>query len=191
MTMFRGTTAAAALIATLSLAAPSSAQDARGPVVLRTELARLAPLPRLDARAADLSSGLAQQTELSRPHLYYSVPLAAALGTGGMILGYGAGLVLFDCQDEAPGCARGPDDFEYTLAFTGLALGAATGAHLGGKTHDSKGSFWATLGGAALGALPLLIAPKDDDQTGAYVGSMAGATAGAALVDYLVRRPRG
>ncbi|MFL5386563.1 MAG: hypothetical protein ACJ8GN_28940 [Longimicrobiaceae bacterium] len=112
------------------------------------------------------------------------------LGVGGMVLGYGAGLVVFDCQDEAPGCARGPDDFEYTLAYTGLALGAATGAHLGGKTRDSKGSFWATLGGAAVGALPVLIAPKDDDQTGAYVGSIVGGTAGAVLVDYLMRRPR-
>jgi hypothetical protein len=129
--------------------------------------------------------------ELSPPHLYRSVPLAALLGVGGMVVGYGAGLVVFDCQDEAPQCAHGPDDFEYTLAWAGGALGAATGAHLGGKTSDSQGSFWATLGGAAIGALPVLLAPKDDDQTGAYIGSAVGATAGAVLVDYLVRRPRG
>jgi len=98
--------------------------------------------------------------------------------------------VLFDCEDEAPHCARGPDDFEYTLAYTGLSIGAAAGAHLGGRRRDSKGSFWATLGGAAIGALPILIAPKDDDQTGAYVGSLVGGTSGAVLVDYLVRRPR-
>ena len=112
-------------------------------------------------------------------------------GVGGMLVGYAAGLGPFGCEDESRGCETGPDNFEYTLAYTGLALGAATGAHWGGKTHDSKGSFWATLGGAAVGALPLLIAPKDDDQTGAWVGSIAGGTAGAVLVDYLIRRPRG
>ena len=179
------------LLAVLVLAAaPSAAQEARGPIIPRAELARLAPLQRLDARTMDPSAGLAEQTELSPPHLYYSVPLAAALGVGGMVVGYGAGLALFECQDEASGCAFGPDDFEYTLAYTGVVLGAATGAHLGGKRRDSKGSFWATVGGAAIGALPILLAPKDDDQTGAYVGSIVGGTAGAVLVDYLVRRPR-
>jgi hypothetical protein len=178
----------AAAVLLLLASAPAAAQTARGPVAPRAEFARLAATPRLDPSAA--AAGLAERLQPSPPHLYYSVPLAAVLGVGGMVLGYGAGLTLFDCEDESPGCAHGPDDFEYTLAYTGLALGAATGAHLGGKTHGSKGSFWATLGGAVIGALPILIAPKDDDQTGALVGSMAGATAGAALADYLVRRPR-
>jgi hypothetical protein len=178
------------LLAALMLAAaPASAQTAHGPVLPRAEFARLTATPRLDPRGA--ADGLAERLQPSPPHLYYSVPLAAALGVGGMVLGYGAGLTVFGCEDESPGCAHGPDDFEYALAYTGLALGAATGAHIGGKTHDSRGSFWATLGGATIGALPILLAPKDDDQTGAWVGSMAGATAGAALVDYLVRRPRG
>jgi len=177
----------AVAILLLLAAAPAAAQTTRGPVLPRAEFARLTAAPRLDPSAA---AGLAERLQPSPPRLYYSVPLAAVLGVGGMVLGYGAGMVVFDCQDEAPGCTGAPDDFEYTLAYTGLALGAATGAHIGGKTHDGKGNFWATLGGAAIGALPILLAPKDDDQTGAWVGSMAGATAGAALADYLVRRPR-
>jgi len=177
------------LLAALLLAtAPAAVQTAGGPVLPRAEFARLSAAPRLDERGA--ADGLVKRLQPSPPHLYYSVPLAAALGVGGMVLGYGAGLTVFGCEDESPGCTHGPDDFEYALAYTGLALGAATGAHVGGKTHGSKGSFWATLGGAAIGALPILLAPKDDDQTGAWVGSMAGATAGAALVDYFVRRPR-
>jgi hypothetical protein len=177
------------LAALLFAAGPAAAQSARGPVLPRAEFVRLSAAPRLGPRGA--ADGLAERLEPSRPHLYVSVPMAAALGVGGMLLGYGAGLTVFGCEDESPGCEHGPDDFEYALAYTGLALGAATGAHVGGKTRDGRGSFWATLGGAAIGALPILIAPKDDDQTGAWVGSMAGATAGAALVDYLVRRPRG
>jgi hypothetical protein len=165
------------------------AQPVRGPVVAPPHFARL-ETPRPTVTPVDPYAGIAVRAEDSRPHLYYSVPLATALGLGGMVLGYGAGLTAFGCEDESAPCAHGPDDFEYTLAYTGLALGAAAGAHLGGKTPDSKGNFWATLGGAALGALPLLIARKDDDQTGAYLGGMVGATAGAALADYLVRRPR-
>lgn len=173
--------AAAALVAAL-FTIPLAAQ---GPVAPRREFARLAA-PTV-AHPAPLSVG---QTELSKPHLYYSVPASAFFALGGMLIGYGAGLGAFGCEDEAPGCDTGPDNFEYTLGYAGLALGAATGAHWGGRRHDSIGSFWATLGGAAIGALPLLIAPKDDDQTGAYIGSLAGGTAGAVLGDYLARRPR-
>jgi len=179
--MTYGRILAAALVAALF----TSQLSAQGPIAARQAFARLAT-----PAVAHPSPLVVGQAELSKPHLYYSVPLSAALGVGGMLVGYAVGLGPFGCEDESPGCAHGPDDLEYTLAYTGLALGAATGAHLGGKTHDSKGSFWATLGGAALGALPILIAPKDDDQTGAYVGSIVGGTAGAVLVDYLVRRPR-
>jgi hypothetical protein len=183
-----------ALLAALMLAAPARAQTAAGPVRTvgaRLDAARLsAPATLRPSASTDPSAMLSDPSGLSRPHLYASVPLAALLGVGGMIIGYGQGLVLFDCQDEAPSCARGPDDFEYMLAYAGLTVGAAAGAHRGGERRDSKGSFWATLGGAALGALPVLLAPRDDDQTGAFVGSMVGGTAGAALVDYLVRRPR-
>jgi hypothetical protein len=61
---------------------------------------------------------------------------------------------------------------------------------VGGKKRDSKGSVLATLGGAAIGALPVLFAPRDDDAEGSYVSGIMGGTAGAVLVDYLVRRPR-
>jgi hypothetical protein len=175
-------------IAVHALATPAHAQAA-GPLrPAPLDAARFAAPAAM--RRADASVVLAGSAELSRPNLARTIPLSALLGAGGMIVGYGAGLVVFDCQDEAPGCAHAPDDFEYTLAYAGAALGAATGAHIGGKTRDSKGSFWATVGGAAVGALPILLAPKDDDQTGAYVGTAVGATAGAVLVDYLVRRPR-
>ncbi|MFL5542987.1 MAG: hypothetical protein ACJ8J0_28670 [Longimicrobiaceae bacterium] len=180
--MTYGRTSIAALVGALAFAAPLAAQ---GPVLPRQEFSRLAA-PAV-AHPAPLIAG---PTELSKPHLYYSVPLSAFFGLGGMLVGYGVGLSALGCEDESPGCGSGPDNSEYATAYLGLALGAATGAHWGGRRHDSIGSFWATLGGAALGALPLLIAPKDDDQTGAWVGSIAGGTAGAVLVDYLVRRPR-
>jgi hypothetical protein len=133
---------------------------------------------------------LVDTTALSRPRLYYSAPLAAFMGVAGVVLGYGSGLGLLGCHDEASVCLIGPDDSEYLLAYTGLTIGAATGAHVGGKTRDSKGSVLATLGGAALGALPVLFAPRDDDAVGSYVSGIVGGTAGAVLLDYLVRRPR-
>jgi hypothetical protein len=71
-----------------------------------------------------------------------------------------------------------------------LVLGATAGAHVGGLRHDSRGSLPATLAGAAVGALPIVFAPKDDDQTAASVASLVGGAAGAALLDYLVRHPR-
>lgn len=179
---------ALSLAAALALAAPAHAQPA-GPVRIASLGDARFATP-VVPRRADAPLARSGSSDLSRPNLSRSIPLSALLGVGGMIVGYGAGLVVFDCQDEAPGCGNGPDDFEYTLAYAGAALGAATGAHVGGKTRDSKGSFWATVGGAAVGALPILLAPKDDDQTGAYVGTAVGATAGAVLVDYLVRRPR-
>lgn len=178
-------------LALASLAAGSVAAQVAGPVrpsAAGLQAARFS-IP-ADARAVADPSAPRVAMDPSKPRVYQSAPLAALLGVGGMILGYGSGLGLFGCQDEAPACRTGPDDFEYTLAYTGLVIGAAQGAHIGGTTRDGRGSFWATLGGAAAGALPLLLAPKDDDQVGAYVGSMVGATAGAVAVDYLVRRPR-
>jgi hypothetical protein len=124
------------------------------------------------------------------PRLYYSAPLAAFFGVAGMVGGYGLGLGAFGCEDESPGCEHGPDDFEYALGWGGLALGSAFGAHLGGFTHRSQGSFWASLGAAAVGALPLLLMPKDDDQTGMWIAGMVAAPAGAVAADYLVRSPR-
>jgi len=179
-----------ALSLVAALAAPAHAQTAvAGPVrIASVDAARFA-MPMV-SRSAGAPLALSGSSDLSPPNLAKSIPLSALLGVGGMIVGYGAGLMVFECQDEASGCAYGPDDFEYTMAYAGAALGAATGAHLGGKTRDSKGPFWTTLAGAAVGALPILIAPKDDDQTGAYVGTAVGATAGAVLVDYFVRRSR-
>jgi hypothetical protein len=127
---------------------------------------------------------------VDHPRLYYSAPLAAFFGVAGMVGGYGLGLGAFGCEDESPGCEHGPDDFEYALGWGGLALGSAFGAHLGGFTHKSQGSFWASLAGAAVGALPLLLMPKDEDQTGMWIAGMVAAPAGAVTADYLVRSPR-
>jgi hypothetical protein len=141
--------------------------------------------------AADPSGQLARQVRLSEPHLYRSVPLSALLGLGGAVLGYGAGFILLNCSDEGSDCAHGPDNAEYYTSAAGLALGAAAGAHLGGLRRDSRGSFALTLLGAALGALPLVIVNKSGDLDTASALGLAAAPAGAVLVDYLVRRPRG
>jgi hypothetical protein len=154
--------------------------------------ARLDP-PALFAgtRDADLAAGESLQPGMPRPpHVYFSAPLALLLGTQGMLLGYGVGLTAFGCEDESAGCSTGPDDFEYILAYSGLTLGAAAGAHWGGLTHQSRGSFWPTAGGAALGAVPLLFGPRDEDTNAMWIGSMLAAPAGAVIMDYLIRRPR-
>jgi len=194
---------AAVLSAALAfVAARASAQAAGGPVRgARLDDARLSArvaLPTVSGASGsaggvlviDPSGQLARQVELSKPHLYRSVPLSALMGLGGAMLGYGAGFILLDCSDEDSGCAHGPDNAEYYTAATGLALGAATGAHLGGRRGDSRGSFGLTLLGAAIGALPLVIVNEFGDLDTASALSLATAPAGAALVDYLARRPR-
>jgi hypothetical protein len=180
-----------AILVALMLAAPARAQT-HGPVrVAALDAARIsAPAALRPPPAVVPPIMLVDTMALSGPRLYYSAPLAAFMGVAGVVLGYGSGLGLLGCHDEASACLIGPDDSEYLLAYTGLTIGAATGAHAGGKTRDSKGSILATLGGAALGALPLLFAPRDEDAVGAYASGIVGGTAGAVLLDYLVRRPR-
>lgn len=192
---------AAALAATLaSGAAPALAQTAAGPVRadgmdaarLPTRVAVLR-LPGARAQTAwviDPSSQLALQAGLSRPHVYKSAPLSALMGVGGAILGYGLGFVLLDCSDEGSDCNQGPDNAEYYTAATGLALGSAVGAHLGGMRRDSRGSLGLTLLGAVAGALPLVFVNKEGELDTASALSLAAAPAGAVLVDYLARRPR-
>jgi len=198
---------AAVLSATLAfVAVPASAQAPGGPVrgaglddARLSARVALPSLPRASGSAGgvpviDPSGQLARQVELSKPHLYRSVPLSALMGLGGAMLGYGAGFILLDCSDEGSDCAHGPDNAEYYTAATGLALGAATGAHLGGRRGDSRGdsrgSFGLTLLGAAIGALPLVIVNEFGDLDTASALSLATAPAGAVLVDYLARRPR-
>ncbi|HEU4560408.1 MAG TPA: hypothetical protein VFS20_21335, partial [Longimicrobium sp.] len=141
--------------------------------------------------AIDPASSFAQQVPASKPHLYQSIPLSALLGLGGSVVGYGAGFILLDCSDEGPTCARGFDNAEYVTAAAGLALGATAGAHIGGKRRDSKGSFATTLLGAAVGALPVVFVDKEGEVGTASKLSLVLAPAGAVLMDYLVRRPRG
>lgn len=183
-------------------AAPAFAQAAVGPVrdagldaarlPTRGALLRLpgAPASARVVLAIDPSSELARQVQLSRPHLYRSVPLSALMGAAGGVLGYGLGFVLLDCSDEGSECNHGPDNAEYYTAAAGLALGAAAGAHFGGLRRDSQGSLGLTLLGAAIGALPLVIVNKEGDLDTASALSLATAPAGAVLVDYLARRPR-
>jgi hypothetical protein len=175
-------------------AAPARAQAPAGPVLTpqaRLADARMRPrtLATPPAPAIHLTAG---QQQPRPPHLYYSVPLSAAMAFAGALAGYGIGFVALGCDDESSSCDRGPDNGEYIAAYTGMALGAAGGAHLGGLTHDSRGSFPATLAGAAVGALPLLLSDKSSDNaigTSAAV-SLATSTASAVLIDYLIRRPR-
>lgn len=194
----RAATVAAALLLS---AATIRAQSAAGPVraasldgarmPVRVALVRVsdAPVP-ADVGAADPTGELARRLQPSRPHLYASIPLSALLGLAGSVLGYGAGFVLLDCDDESSTCGQGPDNAEYYTGAAGLALGAAMGAHYGGLRRDSRGSVGLTLLGAAAGTLPLLLTPKDGDADVTSLVSLAAAPAGAVLVDYLVRRPR-
>jgi hypothetical protein len=192
---------AAALAAALaSGAAPALAQAATGPVradgmdAARLS-AQLAPLRLPGASASGTwetapSTQLVRQAGLSRPHVYKSAPLSALMGVGGAVLGYGLGFVLLDCSDEGSECNQGPDNAEYYTAATGLALGSAIGAHVGGLRRDSRGSFALTLLGAVAGALPLVLVNKEGELDTASALSLAAAPAGAVLVDYLARRPR-
>jgi len=193
---------AAVLAAAFALSAATvRAQSAAGPVrdasldaarmPARVALVRATDAPAFaDAGPVDPAGGLARQVELSKPHLYASIPLSALMGVAGAVLGYGAGFVLLDCDDESSTCNQGPDNAEYYTAAAGLVLGAATGAHVGGLRRDSRGSVGLTLLGATAGALPLVLASKEGDADVASLVSLAAAPAGAVLVDYLVRRPR-
>lgn len=192
---------AAILAAAFALAAaPAIAQSAAGPVrdpspgdarlAGRVVRVRGADSPSPALPAVDATGDFARQVQPSRPHLYASMPLSALLGLGGAVLGYGAGFVLLDCSDEGSTCNNGPDNAEYLTAATGLALGAATGAHFGGLRRDSRGSLGLTLLGAFAGTLPLILAPKAGDVDTASLVSLAAAPAGAVLVDYAARRPR-
>jgi hypothetical protein len=195
----RAAMAAAALVLS---AATARAQSAAGPVreaslveariPVRVALVRVADTPgsAYAAQAIDPASQPLWQTELSKPHLYASVPLSALMGFAGGVLGYGLGFVLLDCSDEGSDCAQGPDNAEYFTAAAGITLGAGMGAHFGGLRRDSQGSLGLTLLGAAAGALPLLLAPKEGDVDGPTLVTLAAAPAGAVLVDSLVRRPR-
>ncbi|HET7463645.1 MAG TPA: hypothetical protein VFJ82_20490 [Longimicrobium sp.] len=194
--------AAFAAAACVFAAATARAQSAPGPVrdasldgarmPVRVVLVRVADAPVSGAAVTmiDPSGEFARQVELSRPHLYASIPLSALLGVAGSVLGYGVGFVLLDCDDESPSCGQGPDNAEYFTAAAGLALGAAAGAHLGGLRRDSRGSLGLTLLGAAAGALPMVLVSREGDADTASLVSLAAAPAGAVLVDYLVRRPR-
>ncbi|HEX6749711.1 MAG TPA: hypothetical protein VF092_20635 [Longimicrobium sp.] len=173
-------------------AIPARAQTAAGPARHTLAAARLRGPVLVPAAAPDPNAALAAQVEPSKPRLYFSIPFSAAAAFAGAAVGYGASFAGLDCSDEGPTCGGGPDNAEYLGAYAGMSLGAALGAHLGGLRHDSKGGFLATLGGAAVGALPILVADKESDaalETGAIVG-LATSTAGAVLVDYLVRHPR-
>jgi hypothetical protein len=191
MTFVRIRTAAVAA-ALACLAVPAAAQSSAGPSIspfARLDRAQL-PQPRLalDRGAREVRVGF--DPEPSPPHLYYSLPLSAALAFVGAAVGYGAGDVGLDCSDEGPSCGRGPDNAEYLTTFAGIALGAASGAHVGGMRHDSRGSLPATLAGAAVGALPLLIADKSRQIDAPLMLSIGTGTAGAVLMDWLARKPR-
>ncbi|HEX8907442.1 MAG TPA: hypothetical protein VF771_21495 [Longimicrobiaceae bacterium] len=177
-----------------SASAPARAQTPAGPLAPARTLVAAQLRARVLTRtfAPDPGRELAARVQPSEPHLYFSIPMSAAFAFAGAAVGYGATFVGLDCSDEGPECGAGPDNGEYAGAYLGMATGAALGAHIGGTRHDSDGSFWASLGGAALGALPLLLSDKesDNDINSSTWLSLGTSTAGAVLMDYLVRRPR-
>lgn len=188
---------AAAVIALAT--APAIAQAPAGPV--RNPALDAAQLPSAmtlapgfaapyAAPAIDPAGDFAEQVPASKPHLYFSAPLSALMGVAGAVLGYGSGLVLMNCSDEGANCETGPDHGEYYLGATGLALGAASGAHFGGRRRDSVGNFGSALLGAAVGTLPVVLANKQNDMGSVSLVSLVAAPAGAVLMDYLVRKPR-
>jgi len=194
----RHTILAAALAAAFT-AAPASAQAPAGPVREAGFDAAQLSAPRVPEPAAytpagtisiDVTQALAAQVQLSKPHLYASAPLSAVMGFAGGAIGYAAGFVLLDCSDEGRSCTHGPDNAEYITAATGLALGAAAGAHLGGRRADSKGSLGYTLLGAAAGALPLVFVNTEGELDAASAVGIVTAPLGAVLADYFIRRPR-
>ena len=144
----------------------------------------------LAAPAIDATGAFALQVPASKPHLYQSAPLSALLGVAGGVLGLGVGAVLLDCSDEGTDCRTGFDNAEYYTTAAGLALGAATGAHYGGRRRDSRGSRGMALLGAAVGALPMVFVNSQGEGGTAQWVSLATAPAGAVLADYLVRKPR-
>ena len=123
------------------------------------------------------------QEPLQKSRLIQSIPLSALMGVGGVILGYGSGLVLLRCADESSNCELGPDNSEYALAALGLAIGASTGAHLGGRRAKSEGDRWLTFAAAAAGALPMIIGSASDNDA-LILGSTGLSITAAVVTDH-------
>lgn len=191
-----------ALAAAVLACAPALAQAPGGPLrAAALDASRLpataavvpatSEAPAFAAPAIDVTGAFALQVPASKPHVYQSAPLSTLLGIAGGVLGLGVGAVILDCSDEGTDCATGFDNAEYYTTAAGLALGAATGAHYGGRRRDSRGSWGMALLGAAVGALPMLFVSSEGEGGTAQWVSLATAPAGAVLADYLVRKPRG
>lgn len=133
----------------------------------------------------------------SRARLWISLPASAALGMAAGAGGFLLGGNLLGCSDDGPECEHAPDNAEYWIGGgTGLVVGSAVGAYLGGLRSDSRGRITATLAGAFIGATPLLF----DKIFGGYHGEHPSALTyvgivttpvGAAFANYLFRVPRG
>lgn len=183
------------IVSTASLAA-QGAEGATATFAARTAAFASSPAPvvapedgRLAVLFGEAGSRAAGQDELSKPRLYYSAPLAALLGTAGGVLGYGLGFVLLDCSDESSRCENGPENGEYLLMGVGLAVGASTGAHIGGRRSDSEGNLPLTLALAAAGSFPAFFTDVHGENDDALLG-VVGSVGGAVLGDYLFRRRR-
>jgi len=185
-------TRSAILIASLfCLPSLAAAQAPAGPLAAPALPRMAAPVLAPSSRTADaarLPMSMEAQEPLEKSRLYRSIPAATVLGVGGMVVGYGMGLVVLGCQDESSGCDAGPDNSEYALAALGLALGASTGAHRAGHRATSEGDRWLTFAAAAAGALPLIIGSASDND-GLILGSAALSITAAVATDHFVRRP--
>jgi hypothetical protein len=178
------------LASLLCLPSLGAAQAPLGPLAAPALPRMAAPLLAPSGRSADARLPLPMEARepLQKSRLHRSIPLAAVLGVGGLVVGYGSGLVLLGCQDESSGCESAPDNSEYALAALGLALGASMGAHHGGRRAKSEGDRWITIAAAAAGALPLIIGSASDNDT-LILGSTALSITAAVGTDHFVRRP--
>jgi hypothetical protein len=178
--------------ALLCLPSLSSAQAPAGPLAAPALPQLAAPVLAPGSHATDaalLPLSMEAQEPLQKSNLLRSVPLSTVMGVGGGLVGFLSGLVLLDCQDGPPECGVGPDDSEIGLLALGLALGASTGAHYGGRRANSKGNRWLTLAAAAAGTLPIIIGDVGSNNELTLIG--AGLSISAAVAtDHFVRRPR-
>jgi len=176
----------------LCLPSPASAQAPAGPLTAPALPQLAAPVLAPGSHSADaapLPRSMDAREPLRKSNLLHSTPLSALMAVGGAILGYGSGLVLLNCADESPHCETGPDDAEVGLAALGLALGASTGAHYGGRRAGSKGARWTTFAAAAAGVLPMLVGNVHEHNELTLVSAGLSITA-AVATDHFVRRPR-
>lgn len=152
----------------------------------------LRPMPRPVTSPASYASSLPSVTPAGvgdttikggRPVLSFA--LATVTGAAGAVIGYGTGLIVFGCSDEGAYCEGGPDNMDVMLGVTGIVLGAAAGAHLGGLRRESAGRWLPTIAATAAGLLPMAFGSHQGASVALVLTPVA-----AAAADHMFRRKR-